>query len=119
MDSVQGGSIGRQKGLSGVKGLLESRGNVLERKCDLEVEVMKGFWLSVMTGSKLWSHKWEVEVGEDYRRKGDNKCVGKIINVNLVITKMKGSVRKSIDELGAKNNNIEGSSDLGDSKYLL
>lgn len=38
--------------------------------------------------------------------------------MNLVITKMKGNVRKSDDQLGAKNKNTEGSSNLGGSKYL-
>lgn len=39
-------------------------------KYDLNVEIMKGFQLSVLTGSKVWPHKWEVEVGEDHQKKG-------------------------------------------------
>lgn len=81
--------------------------------------MIKGFQLSVMTGSKVWPYKWKVEVEEECQRKGGLSILEGSSTWLMQSLRIMGSVRKSDNELGAKNKKREGNKDLwGHANYL-
>lgn len=72
-----------------------------------------------MTGSKVWPFKWKVEVEEECQRKGGLSILEGSSTWLMQSLRIMGSVRKSDNELGAKNKKREGNKDLwGHANYL-